>query len=488
MYINQYFISNAPFKSPENGKILPLGNLDIWAHENLELTEVKSPSIQLVLLGFILDPYFPQKSNSDILQDLTEHSESSIDSFFHHLNQLTGRFVLLFKNEEKTLILNDPAGQRQVFYRFEDANFYATSSPKLFYDVTDFEFKIPEEKLKILKSKRFKLLEEWFPGDEYLDSHLKRLLPNFFMQTDTQSIKRIPFKVQIISTQELKEIIRNQIYGSMEASIARFDKILFAVTAGSDSRLIFNSMPREEKIDYFLYKRESENDIDLKIAKKLTQKKKINLSVIQPDKLSDSFLPLFTSQFLYPRILSKLRNIEWLKSHFQNTNTVVIAGYAGEMLRDSTNSINPFQTHFRNAEDFVEYLHYPKTHYLENSIRNWVDSASEYLENCNHLSLLDLFHWEQHMAPYCAQYAFEQDISGVELFCPLANRQMILNLIHNTTIEERSAPNGIIYELINENSPEWKDIPYNPKPTFKKLKDLLFKSLPLKIVNRIINR
>src|SRR5690606_35597863 len=103
-------------------------------------------------------------------------------------------------------------------------------------------------------------------------------------------------------------------------------------------------------------------------------------------------------------------------------------------------------------------------------------------------SPLDLFHWEQHMAPYCAQYAFEQDISGVEMFCPLSNRQMILNLIHNTTKEERSTPHGLIYQIINETSPEWRDIPYNPKPFLKKLKDEVFKVLPLKIVNRVINR
>lgn len=487
MFINQYFISNTSFQSPKDGKLSSIGQFTIWSHENLEVTEFQTEIVEMVLLGFAFQPNFPVKSNLEILQNLAAHPISS-DSFFNFFNQLTGRFVLIIQNAEQTFILNDPGAQRQVFYHFEENNFSATSSPKLFYDLTAFEFKISTEKQKILNSKRFKFLEEWFPGDEYLDEKLKRLLPNFFLEIENKKLNRIPFQVQKFTKDELKKYIQNQIYGSMEACLLRFDKVLNAVTAGSDSRLIFNATPRDEKIDYFLFKRESENDVDLKIAKELTHQKKINLNVIQPEKLSDQFLSEFKKQFLHPRVLSKLRNIEWLKENCQNKNTVVIAGYAGEMLRNSTNSINPYQNQFKSSEDFVEYLHFPKTNYLEKSMKNWIDSTFEYLEKCDNLSWLELFHWEHHMAPYCAAYAFEQDISGVEMFCPLSNRQMILNLIHNTTAEERSAPNGIIYQIINENSPEWKDIPYNPKPFHKKLKDEIFKQLPLKVVNLIINR
>lgn len=488
MEINQYFISNVPFTYPQNGRTFSFGNFTLWAHENLEITSLKKTSQELLLLGFIFDPDFPQKSNFEILEDLVEKLEMKSDSFFNHINKLTGRFVLLFKTDDIIMILNDAAAQRQVFYRFQNDDFYATSSPKLFYEATNFEFKIPAEKIKILKSKRFKVLEEWFPGDEYVDSYLKRLLPNFFINLESQSVKRIPFQVQNISKQELKENIKNQIFGSIEASALRFGKILFGVTAGSDSRLVFNSMPLEEKIEYFLYKRESENDIDFKIAKKLTQKKKINLSVIQPEKLSDSFLKFYKAQFLYPRILSKLRNIQWLKNNFKNSNALIITGYAGELYRNCTNTLNPYQHHFSTSKDFIDYLYYPKTEYLDNSMKSWMRSAEEYLKNCKNLSFLDLFHWEHHMALYGGKYTYEQDLSGVELFCPLANRQIILNLIHNTTSKERSAPNGVIYQIIDETSPEWKGIPYNPKPIRKKLKDFVFSKLPLKVVNRIINR
>ena len=487
MFINQYYISNRSFQSPADGKLTTIGSFTIWSHENLETTYHQNEDVYLVLLGFAFQPNFPENSNLEILETLAEYAFSSPE-FFNYFNQLTGRFVLLVKSKDQTFIFNDPGGQRQVFYTFENGDFYATSSPKLFYDLTEYKLRIPVEKQIILDSKRYKILEEWFPGDEYLDEKLKRLLPNFFLEIENKKLIRIPFQAQKFTKEDLKKYIQNQIYGAMEACLLRFHHVLNAVTAGSDSRLIFNATPRDEKLDYFLYKRESENDVDLKIAKELTKKKKINLTIIQPEKLSAEFITHFKNQFLYPRVLSKLRNIEWLKKNYQNKNTIVIAGYAGEMLRNSTNSINPYQNRFDNPEDFVDYLHYPKTDYLKKSMEKWVGSTNEYLENCKHLSLLDLFHWEQHMAPYCAKYAYEQDISGVEIFCPLSNRQLILNLIHNTTTNERSAPNGIIYQIINETSPEWKGIPYNPKPFHKKLKDEIFKRLPLTFVNRIINR
>lgn len=487
MFLNQYFLSNTTFVSPENGRSIKVGDFKIWAHNHLEITEYQINKVHLVLLGFAFNPSFPEKSNLEILQDLAENAIFSI-AFFNGLNQLTGRFVLITHEGTKTIILNDPAGQRQVFYMFQNDNFYATSSPKLFYDLTDFKFQISNEKLKIVKSRRYKYLEEWFPGDEYLDNKLIRLLPNFMLPIETKQTKRIPFTVKPFSKRKLREYVQNMIYGSMEACINRFDKIYSAVTAGGDSRLILSCSPHEEKINYFLFSRETENNVDLRIAKELAEKRKLSLSVINPSKLTEEFTVFYKLQFLYPRILSKLQNIEWLSRNISNTNSVIIAGYAGEMLRNSTNSINPYQKKFNSDKDFVDYLHYPKTRYISNSLKSWIESTQEYLHKCTHLSYLDLFHWEQHMAPYCAQYAYEQDISGVEIFCPLANRQMILNLIHNTTNEERSSPNGIIYHIINETFPEWKDIPYNPKPFLKKLKDEVFKVLPLNIINRIINR
>lgn len=487
MELNQYFISNTSFEVPQDGETLILGNLKIWAHSNLEITEFQSIHGTLVLFGFFMHPDYPKKTNKEILTELSLFVVLSTD-FFQYFNQLVGRFVLIVKTENDILVLNDPAGQRQVFYTFRGTDFHCTSSPKLLYDLMEMEFEIPKEKQEIINSKRFRLLEEWFPGDEYLDTNLKRLLPNFFINITEQEIKRIPFRVKDFDPDALKKYVFNQVYGAMQACAFRFDKTLLAVTAGSDSRFILNCLPVDESIEYFIYKRESENDIDLKIATKLSQKKKINLLVIEPGKLSEPFFTFYKKQFLRPRILSKLRNLEWLINNLKNSNTVIIAGYAGEMLRNSTNSINPYHKKFENPEDFIDYLHYPKSEYLENSMNKWWKSLPEYLDNCQNLSPIDLFHWEHHMAPYCAQYAYEQDITEVEIFCPLANRQMILNLIHNTTIEERSAPNGLLYQIINEASPEWKGIPYNPKPFIKMLKNNLFKALPLHIVNKIINR
>jgi len=484
VFTNQYFISNASFSPPSDGNLTKIGGYTIWAHRNLEITELLTNQNHLILLGFAFDSKFPEKSNQQILQDLAENPISSLE-FFNYFNRLTGRFVLIAKQNGKTIVLNDAAAQRQIFYHFEESFFYATSSPKLFYDLSYFELKIPTEKQEILNSKRFKLLEEWFPGDQYLDENLKRLLPNFYLKTETNSLHRIPFSVQSMGTNELKKYVKEQIYGAMEACTLRFDKTLLGVTGGGDSRLIFSCTPHEESIEYFLFKRESENNTDLKIARELTEKKKINLSIIQPKKNSEAFLELYKMQFLKPRILSKLRNIEWLKENYESKNAVVVMGYAGEMLRNSTNSINPYHKTFQNKESFIDYLHYPRSSYLENSINNWWEDLHEYLQSCKNLLPLDLFHWEQHMAPYCAQYAFEQDFSMVETFCPLSNRQLILNIIHNTKTEER---NNFILQIIDEKCPEWKGIPYNPKSNLKKLKDKIFNILPLKVVNQIINR
>lgn len=486
MQVNQYFISNKPFQTPKNGKLITIGEFSIWAHENLGVTEYTSESVHLILLGFFVHPDSPQKKNEDILTELSSFTILSKE-FFHFLNQLVGRFVLIVRKENNFIILNDSRAQRQIFYFYKDNDLYITSSPKLFYDLTNFEFHIPKDKQVILSSKRYKVLDEWFPGDEYLDNHLKRLIPNFYLDIYSREAKRIPFSILNMSKKNLKDYIKKQIIGAAEACAYRYENILFAVTGGSDSRLILSLNPSLKNASYFIYDREEKNSIDVKISKELTDKKGIILNIVKPKELSNGFLSFYKNQFLYPRIISKTQNFEWLSKNCQTAKSIVITGYSGEIYRNKILSVNPYHKKFQTPEDFIDYFHYPKSQYLERMLKDWLDSARNYIKDCNHLTLPELFYWEIHVA-YSAQYVFEQDVSGVEMFCPLSNRQMILNLIHNTTAEERSAPNGIIYQIINETSPQWKDIPYNPKPFHKKLKDTIFNLLPLSMVNRLINR
>lgn len=487
MLLNQFVASTIDFHIKNRGRKLSFSNLIIWADESLEVTLTQKPHQKLLLIGFIFDPRSPNRTNQEILDQINSFKFLS-NEFFNEINILTGRFVIVAEANNKCIVLNDPAAQRQVYYHFHNECVFFGSSPKLIYEILKKDFLIPNNKKKIIESKRFKVLEQWFPGDEFMDDNLKRLLPNFYLDISKKNTLRIPVQFRTLDKSQIKHSLSNLIYGSLEACSNRFEKVMFAITAGSDSRLLLNYSPKKENIFYFLYKRENENNIDRQIAQQLANKKNITLNVLEPKNLSSDFLDKYKSQFLRPRILSKLRNIELLKNKYANSNTVVIAGYAGELLRNSTNSINPYHRKFETANDFVNYLNYPSNSYLHQSMSDWIKTTKEYLDNSKNLNLLDLFHWEHHMAPYCAQYSYEQDFSSVEIFCPLANRQMIFDLIHNTTAKERSNPNGIIYQLIKEVSPEWNEIPYNPKPFIKIIKDKIFKVLPISIVNRMINR
>lgn len=487
MIRNQYIITNTQGKFPDGGNVLKLEEWSIWTHNELSISICNEGKAILTLIGFIFYPDKPENSIVQILKELNQY-EFYTDSFFNFFNQMTGRFILMVVFNTKIYILNDAGAQRQVYYHFQEEKLFCTSSPQLFNSFFNSDWKVTDEKRVIVQSIRYKKLEQWFPGGEFIDNKLHRLLPNFYLDVMTRKEVRIPFQVKKWEdVDQLKNYIYRQINGSLKASSIYFEKNLIAVTAGSDSRLILSCLDQTVSPEYFIYRREFENEIDYKISNLMIKKIGKNLTVIQPPENSKSFINEFQKQFLFPRIISKLRNIEWLKNNYDHTNTVVIAGYAGELLRNSVNSINPFHKKFDAIVDFVDYLHYPPTEYLNNSITQWFHSTSEYIKNCENLSLLDLFHWEQHMAPYCGLYSFEQDFSGVEIFCPLSNRQLILNLIQNTSDDQRSLPDGLIYQIINERKPEWNNIPYNPKPFVKKLKDEIFKILPLIWVNRLIN-
>ena len=72
-------------------------------------------SKRIVLLGYLLDPFSPRKSNYSILETLLENNDN-INSLVVATNKLCGRFIIIFIVENMMCILNDATGFRSVFY------------------------------------------------------------------------------------------------------------------------------------------------------------------------------------------------------------------------------------------------------------------------------------------------------------------------------------------------------------------------------------
>ena len=71
--------------------------LHIYAHPDLEMTIVSNPGegTSLILLGYAIDPKYPERNNRDIVNALLEDGGDSIDALAVAICSLAGRFVII---------------------------------------------------------------------------------------------------------------------------------------------------------------------------------------------------------------------------------------------------------------------------------------------------------------------------------------------------------------------------------------------------------
>ena len=74
----------------------PGESFHVYAHPDLEITSSLNSDnkIKLVLLGFAINPRFPEKQNTDIIKDLLS-SAATVEDCITKISDLAGRFVFI---------------------------------------------------------------------------------------------------------------------------------------------------------------------------------------------------------------------------------------------------------------------------------------------------------------------------------------------------------------------------------------------------------
>ena len=72
MYENQYFISNIKLDNSYGLNISTFNNLNVYSHPILNISTAKFKSIEILLLGYILDPLQPEVRDAEIRLNIGE--------------------------------------------------------------------------------------------------------------------------------------------------------------------------------------------------------------------------------------------------------------------------------------------------------------------------------------------------------------------------------------------------------------------------------
>lgn len=457
--------------------------LFLTVHPDLELTKVNNKNDFMILMGFILDPFYPHLNNEQIIRNIIMNSNTA-DDVFENIESTGGRYILIVKIKNNFRIFSDPAGFRQIFYFMDDdKDIWCASQPSIISE--QFNSIVNEDIRNDLYSlPLFKYTSEyWFPGKITLYQNIFHLTPNHYLDLENKNIVRFwPRRnLRKMSFEECIESAPKLLKGLLISASNRFD-LAFAVTCGFDTRVLLAASKEILDKMHFITQTNTtvnENSPDIAIPRKILKSAGVKHHIAYyQNKSSFEFENVFRRNVTLGRT-KWLLNSYAFNQYFQKINKemVVVNGVCSEIARNFYLSIyymidlgakkraSIFPRFFKlNGDSLATLVDMAGSKIAAREFNEWLNSAKK-CENYGY-NLLDLFYWENRNANWAAMAYSEYDIA-FESYSPFNCRGLLEKML-GVDQEERLPPiNKLHRGLIKRMWPEILDYPINPPESIR---------------------
>ena len=475
-YRRQFLLTPEPRAAFSNWQHASLGDLHLYAHPDVELNIAASPDSTIVaaLVGYIINPYHPERSNADELKTIIK-AAGSFDEITDYLCSLSGRFVLAVKTPEDTFLFHDPCGLRSIYYTRHDGKPFAASQPTIFKHVLPLE---DGDRLRSYLNSTYAQndLEHWLPSGCSLYPGVYHLVPNHALRLSTMEQMRYWPKRPIVHRPVNEVAVEaSELLGKLMIAANKKFELSMPLTAGWDSRTLLGASKSISSEVYFYtlqYRALNPKSHDIMIPQKLLRTLGLRHNLIDCRKEVPEWF-----RELYEQNSSLAHMDDWGKIAYGMMDAyppekVCLKGNCSEILRcfyykhgKHPEIVSPDQIiALESGWDAIPFIYDP--------ISAWLNEAREVSAQTG-MDILDLFYMEHRMGSWQAQSQLEWDIVQ-EAYTPFNHRGLI-ELMLGAPSKYRRSPNYLLYKMmINILWPEAMKQPINP-PTAK---DLLKRALP----------
>lgn len=436
------------------------GSNYIYVHPDCEFSKVIKDNSRVYLIGFAINPHFPEKTSQQILEDISDFD--SVDDIFGSLYPLTGRFVLIIDFSGKILIFNDACGLRQVHYTKFENKLFAASQPLLLQTV------IPLTKSSdaddYFRSKYVKYDKEHFlPSGISLYENVYHLVPNHYFDSERFKQERFWPSVNLKpssleeSTQKAALLLKNSIY----AANKRY-KLALTLTSGRDSRIML-AAGRDLLEEVFIYTLQYRNlkkkSGDIRIPINLSSRlgfshNLINCKGVESEEFRDIYMA--NSDMAHWDDWGLIANGMHLK---YPEGRMAVRGNCAEVGRCVYFKLGR-HTKIKSHKVFKRHYYGYELEFIKKRISEWYKGAS-FADELGY-DVYDLFYWEHRMGGWQAQSQLEWNIIH-ETFAPYNNREL-LEITLSVPAKLRCKPKFLFYDRLLEIL--WDETlsePINPK-------------------------
>jgi hypothetical protein len=423
----QYLLSNANIEKISNWKYFSITktNLNLYYHPDLEIEHSQLQDKHLVLLGYIIDPFYPDLSNADIISRMI--NMSSFQDVLKETENLSGRFAIIYCHGENNYIFHDATGFREIYYCFLQDKIYCGSTP----DIIKKYAKMEPDKDKVLNefinSNEYKTSGFWV-GIKTPFQNIFHLQPNFYLNLDKKNCHRYwPDKIRKeISLKEGANLMAQILKGTMIGATKRYE-LHQGLTSGFDSRvLLAASKGLKNQIKFLVnrVKKTTSSTADIKIPKIIAEKYNLNFEVVDIKNfiVDDNFRNIFYKnnvfsrethiQVFYDAYIKKFDDTYWVTGTFGN-----------EILRIAF----PLKKKRISSIDIAKHFKYNNYSYAIDSIEDWLKEAEEVYSKYGY-NLINMFYWEQYTGNWKNLGGSEGNITREEIR-PFNCRKLITTYI-----------------------------------------------------------
>ena len=235
------------------------------------------------LFGLTIDISEETMNNQHISQILLTKLCQSEGSFYERVSMLAGRFILLYRYKGITKIMSDACGMLKIVY---DKKSQAISSNIYLLDNYIRKHKREYRELFITKGFRYGSLGNLQPLQG-----IKILTPNHELHLNDFSVQRFYPRSKIESCSNIADIaakIINYIQ-IQERILKQHYRLFYSLTAGLDSRFTLSSINAKtiKENDYVTYATQDAHVIDAIVARNISQKLSLHLTLLASSKYKD---------------------------------------------------------------------------------------------------------------------------------------------------------------------------------------------------------
>lgn len=450
-------------------------NYYIFHHKDLNLTRINRNDIDVILLGYLIDPNNFGANNNEILENIIENI-SSFDSLCKKTLSLGGRWAIIYKDEKDFNILTDPSGLRQVCYSQEEK--IVGSNPSIINYIKNHDLRNEEDFRTYMNSKFYRINEmEWY-GDNTYYKKIKKLLPNSYLDLKTFKTSHFWVDIDKKSYDENIRIVSNLLVNELKTIDNREGVKIQSLTAGYDSRVIFAASEAATcDFDFFLSTMNiiDEDHADIQIAKEILADYGKNFTLIDNlEPLDEDFIKLLQKSVAGAQILPKTLTIQ----HFYKKDE--------DFIHVSGNNSAVFKSYYKKStakdgKEIAKLVGLPKNLTIFNDeFDTWLKERKVFAK-VKDIDLMKLFYWEMRMPNWGVQYQQEADLA-MEEFAPFNNREIILRLLEMTKVKPYTE---VFDDIIAYLDPKLLAYPINPRSKKEKIMDSVKKRVSKRTWERI---